>query len=259
MLVGYCAQSEYYMGVIYAQEWSFSLGYAYWFMPIASVFPVCFIHRYLSRESLSRLITFRGTRAKYILSNIFTAFVAGMIVMGAAYLIFGIISFFQCWPDTVTYKELTEVLSYVETENGPIPWDTAEAEIEAGYFYVLLNEDCGWLTAFPFFYNHRFLYYLFRCVCIMLQGGMYSMISLACLGISRNQYISLAFPFLFQVLLAYLGTTLEIYWLDPGQLDLNGIMSWQGDGGVPYFAAYILIVFCLSSAIWIVYEYKRLK
>lgn len=257
MLLGFCIEARYDMGIIYSYDYSISLGYAGFAVPIAAVFPVCFVQRYLSREGTSRLILFRSSRRSYMLSNLFSTFLSGMIVMGVAFLLFSVISFFNCWPEGVVVDLGGDILSYIEYEGELVPGSTEVDYEQVGYFYCVMN-DYGLYSSIPFFAAHHVIYYLVKGLLLMLQGGMYAMISLACYAFLQNQYIALVLPFLSWVALNFLGTTTKCFWLDPSQLHLTGVMSESTPyGGLVYFVVYIAVVFLLCAGMWGVRTMRR--
>lgn len=259
MMLGFCIYSRYDMGILYALDYSISLGYLPFFLPIAAVFPACYMQRYLNRKGVSQLILFRSNRRSYILSNLFSAHLSGMVVVAVSFLLFTLVCFLNLWPDPVTLQVDGKVLSYVEYEGELLPWDVEVNYEQVGYFYCILN-DSAFYYAFPFFAEHHVIFYLVKGLLLMLQGGMYTMISLACYALLQNHYVALVFPFLCWVAFNFAATTTQCAWLDSGQLTLTGAMASEAPyGGLSYFVVYIAVVFLLCGGFWGIRTMRRCR
>jgi hypothetical protein len=247
-----CANTDYDNGPLYAFEYADALGIVIYFVPIAAALPVCYIQRYLSREDTSRLLLFRGSRSRYIAANIISTILVGMIVMAAAFCLFAIISFFHCWPNGVWTADVDPDLVPYMDEEGVLIWPE-EQEVtytQVGYLDILLHEDYGLVGTFAILSKHHLLLFLAEGLVLAIQGAIYATVALGCFAFTSNQYVSLAFPFLLRTGLAFLGSSTDLAWLDPGQLSLGGWMSETIGGGTVYLFSAWCVVTLLFGGAW---------
>lgn len=211
-------------------QYAILLGYGIIFIPVAAVLPICFYLRNISAKQSEQLLLIRGSLFSYARSSILSAVVSGMTVTLGAFLLF-----------TIT--------CYVYSPAGT-PY------IGLGMYSI---KNYGGTIYAKLFDCPAALYALMGVV-YTLNGAIWPMVSLLCFSFTKNQYVVVSIPFIVKTALAYIGQLLNLYFLDPGQLQLNGSVSteWFG-GGIPYALGYIGIVILLCGGIWTVRKYREVR
>jgi hypothetical protein len=254
-----CANTDFDNGPLYAFEYADALGIMIYFVPIVAALPVCYIQRYFSREDTSRFLLFRGSRSRYIVANIVSTILVGMIVMAAAFCLFAMISFLKCWPNGVWVADADpDIVPYVDEEGIMIwPEDQEVTYIQVGYLDILLHEDYGLVSKFAILSEHHLLLFLAEGLVLAIQGAIYATVALGCFAFTNNQYVTLAFPFLLRTGLAFLGSSTNLDWLDPGQLSLGGWMSETIGGGTVYLFSAWCVVTLVFGGVWALRQLRR--
>lgn len=255
MCAGMCIGilDNYDLGPLYAYECAFALYIAYYFIPVCSALPICYIQRYLSREATSRLLVFRSDQKRYIAGTVISTILAGFLVVAVASLLFAGISFLLCWPEGVTTAIPAGGAATLEESEGLVEY------VKAGYLDLMLYEDTGLLRTFPILGEHHALMFAVNIFLNSLQGSMYSVAALGCIAFTHNQYIAVAFPFLLNRVLLFLASETHSFWLNPGQLSLDGVMSETIGGGLVFAFSYWAIVTLLFGGIWTIREMRRTR
>lgn len=259
MCGGICIGMEgnYDLGLLYSYECAFAMNVAAFFLPFCSVLPVCYIQRYLSRDATSRLMVYRGGRKKYILGNVLNALLAGFLVLLLASLLYALINVLLIGPEGVITGVPAGGAATFEESKGAVEY------VKVGYLYESLSDgayaDNGLIGAFPILHQNHLLLFVVEIFLNSMQGAMYSMIALGCYAFIKNQYIAVAFPFLFNRVLAYLAGATSQFWLSPDQLSLDGVMGHTIGGGLVYHFAYWTVVALLFGGTWGIRELRRMR
>lgn len=212
--------------LLYLYQYTISLGFTSFFIPVVSVLPVCYFQHTLASGRFTSFCLLRSTKRSYTWAVCFGAVISGMAVMAGAFVLFTITCLLYS-PEGTPYFG-TGLFSYDATFFAP-------------------------LTA------HPFLLYLVMGGIFTLNGAMWPMISLLCFSVTSNQYIVASVPFIVRTGMGYFAQSMGIYVLDPAQLLLKGIaMQWSG-GGVPYLLLYTGIVAVVCGGIWTFREYGRIR
>lgn len=213
--------------LLYLYEYSISLGYASFLLPVASVIPVAYFYYHEATTSYTWFVLGRGTKNWYIVSRILATMLSGacVILLAAAF-------FF-----------VTEALLCV---GNPI----IGPGLLSGYgsfFQALANRQAYGMIL------------TIMLIALTLNGMLWPLVCLAVYALTSNKYVVIATPFVFRTLLSYLAQSIECYLLDPTQLLLKGIMRNTAGGGIVYVLIYCFILGGLCSGLWIWRTRERLK
>jgi hypothetical protein len=110
------------------------------------------------------------------------------------------------------------------------------------------------------FLAHPFVLYLIMGAIYTVNGAIWPVISLFCFTLVQNQYIVVAIPLIFKVVVGIFAQLAGLFFLDPSQLQLFGgiAASWYG-GGIPYMLLYMGIVILLCSGGWGFRIYRQVR
>ena len=216
--------------LMYNYQNAISLGYGAVFIPVAAVVPICFYLHHIGARQSEQLLLIRGSLFSYARSSILTAAVSGMIVTLGTFLLFSI----TC---------------YLYSPTG-VPY--------IGLGMYSLRSDGG--TIYAKLFEHPAALYTLMGAIYSLSGAMWPVIYLLCFSFTKNQYIVVSIPFIVKTALAYIGQLLNLYFLDPGQLQLTNSVStrWFG-GGIPSALGYTCIAILLCGGIWTVRKYREVR
>lgn len=211
-------------------QYAISLGYGMTFVPVATALPICFYLHHIGMRQSEQLLLIRGSLGSYARSSVLAAIVSGMTVTLGAFLLFSI----SC----CLYSPM------------------GTPYIGLGMYSIRNYGD----TIYAKLFDHPAALYALMGAVYTLNGAMWPMISLLCFSFTKNQYIVVSIPFIVKTALAYIGQLLNLYFLDPGQLQLSGSVSteWFG-GGIPYALGYTGIVILLCGGIWTIRKYREVR
>lgn len=211
--------------LVYNYQYTISLGFTSFFIPVASVLPICYFHHIIVTRHVLQFCLLRSRKRSYTFSACISAMLSGIFVMVGAFILF-----------TLTCVILTH--NGAPHTGGLFPYKNT--------FYAPLLD-------------YPLLLYILMGIIFSINGAMWPMISLLCFSITSNQYIAVSIPFIIRIGMAYLAQSLQLYILDPTQLLLKGIaIQWVG-GGIPFLLLYSGIIIAFCGGIWIFREYRRIK
>jgi len=211
-------------GILYNYQYTISLGFTPFFIPVASVLPFCYFQHMLENSKSRYFFIIRSRKMLYTFTICLGAIISGMVVMFGAFILFTITCAFAPGSNAV---HIESMFSYAET------------------FYQSLLDRPNYL-------------YILMGVVFVINGAIWPTVSLLCFLITSNRYMALSIPFIIYILMGYFAQSKSYYFLDPGQLLLKGIASQWFGGGIPYLLIYSGIVITICSGIWTVVYYRRL-
>lgn len=219
MLVG----TNFHNDLLYCYQYTISLGVTSFFIPVATVLPVCLMQKQMNTGNIQYVCLVRSNRRSFSSGALLSAVFSGMAVALGAFLLFTVFCCVYSPSGTPYFGD------------GMFPYQTD--------FYVSLIE-------YP-----KLLYSLMGAI-FTLNGAIWPAISLLCWAFTSNQYLALAIPFVVRTGAGYLTQSLGMFYLDPSQLLLKGIANQLPGGGVPYVLLYSAIVVLLCGILWD-YSIKR--
>jgi hypothetical protein len=218
-----------YNDVVYNYQYATQLGYGSYFIPIAAVLPVCAFLRHADKERKFALM--RSRLSSYSWATVLSGVLSGMVVTLSAFILF---TFSCCF--------------LVHSAEGP------------AYFGKGLMENSDAFEHYSRFLARPVVLYLIMGAIYTVNGAIWPMISLVSDSFVTNSYVVVAIPFIFRLLLGFLGVMTQRYFLDPSQLQIFGGVSasWMG-GGIPYMLCYMGIVILLCGGIWSIRIYRKVR
>ena len=219
MLVG----SDFDNDLLYCYQYTIALGVTPFFIPVATVLPVCFMQKQMNTGNIRYICLMRSNRRSFSGGALLSAVLSGMAVMLGAFLLFTVVCCIRCPSGTPYFG------------NGLFFYQTS--------FYDALLKQPG------------MLYLLMACIFI-LNGTIWPAISLSCFSFTSNQYLSLALPFVVRTGTGYFMQSMGWFYLDPAQLLLKGVANQLPAGGIPYVLLYCAVVVVFCGILWN-YSVKR--
>lgn len=218
------AGADLYDDLLYSYQYAISIGVTSFFIPVASVLPVCYMQRQMNNGNVSLLCLIRSNRRSYSICPLFSASISGMAVMLGAFLLFTLFCAVYC----------------------PAPY------FGNGLFTYTDNFYC-------FFSGYPHLMYLLMGVIFTLNGAIWPAVSLLCFSFTSNQYVPLAVPFVVRTGTGYLAQAFGWFYLDPSQLLLKGVANQLPGGGIPFLLSYSAVVILLCGVFWYCSVRRRLR
>lgn len=216
MLLG----TDFYTDLTYCFQYAISIGVTTFFIPVASILPICYLQRQMNAGHARDLCMIRSSRNAFSWGALIAAVLSGMVVMLGALLAFTAFS--------VVYNLLV----------WGTPYFGEGLFVYSGEFYHFLSV-------------HPVLIYFFQGGVFVLNGVIWPAVALMCFSFTSNSYITLAVPFVVRTALGWMTQTTPLYFLDPGQLMLGGGgMTGTVGGGIPYLLAYCATVIILCGIVW---------
>lgn len=228
--------------LIYFFQSAMALGITHWFLPVATVLPICYVRYALEQGAAWQFPLLRTSPLRYSVGGLLAAFVSGawIVVLASALFVLFLYLAYAC-PGSLS---LQSVLS-------------------AGPFYARLP---------------RIVFFLLLVAVLAGCGGMYAAISYAVSGFCRNQYICAASPMLLYFAATYSTQYLVYYrkfvagtvpplrkdwisYLDPAMLPvgLGSNMENGPEGGLVYYAVYLSAVLLVCGGLFHLRLRRRLK
>ncbi len=228
--LGMLAGTDFMEDLLYCYEYTIGLGVAGFFLPVATVLPICLLERQMN-AGIRGLCLARSSRRSFSFGAVLGAVVSGMAVALGAFVLFTV---FCALYNPHSY--FGDGMAY----NGQSVFSQVP-------LYAAL-------------YEHPVLHYLTMGGVFTLNGSLWPAISLACLSFTSNQYLALAAPFVLRVVTGYFAQSFQLFFLDPGQLLLKvGIMSFTFGGGIPYILIYCATVILICGILWSMSVTRRLR
>lgn len=213
MLVG----TNFNNDLLYCYQYTISLGVTSFFIPVATVLPICFMQKQMDAGNIRYICLIRSSRRSFSGGALLSAVLSGMAIMLGAFLLFTVSCAIYC-PLGIPYFG-----------NGLFSYQTV-------FYDVLLK--------------HPQMLYLLMGAIFTLNGAIWPAISLLCWAFTSNQYLALAVPFVVRTGAGYLTQSMGLFYLDPSQLLLKGVANQLPGGGVPYVLLYSAIVVLLCGILW---------
>lgn len=207
---------------LYLFQYATDIGFTLYFMPVVTVIPICFVQHGLQQKNSQQCVLFRGTTVRYALGGMFAACISGAIIMAAAVVLF--------------------LLFCCVALPGPVSFEIS-------------------LWVHPFLDGQSpALNYLFCGAVFCLNGFLWPAIAFAAFTATNNQYFCAALPLLSRFLMSMFAQSIEQYWLDPGQLLINGCAAtYYPGGGIPFVFLYIAAVLVICGIFSIVRLNRRIQ
>lgn len=213
--------------LMYNYQYATLIGYGSFFIPVATVIPICFFLHHGGSQKGANFLLIRSSLSRYTSITVLNTLISGMVVTVSAFLLFTLTCLLYS-PMGTPYIGL----GLLEKKN-------------TTYFYYQ-------------FYDRPGLIYLIMGMIYTVNGAMWPMISLFCYSFTANQYIIIAVPFIVKSLVAFIAQSFNWYYLDPGQLMLlGGVSSYLPGGGLPYMFFYISLVSLICGGVWIMCTYRK--
>jgi hypothetical protein len=203
---------------LYLHQYAFHIGVLIYFMPVATVLPICNLQNELSKKHAGLFYSIRCSRKKYLLSGIIGAVMSGVIIMLAAFCLFFFFVFILSLPKVISFDSSLTTYGYDH-------WSGLKLYLYSGLIYCL-------------------------------NGIVWPVIAYTVLFCSRNAYAAICFPFIFRTLIGYVSQHLgediseSFYYLDMGQMKLaSGLVENWPLNGMSYLLGYIMIIILLCTGI----------
>lgn len=224
MLLSVCFVEGYHeLSPLYLFQYSNAVGISYYFIPVMTVLPICFLQYEIITKDAEKFLLYRSTALRYLTGGLFASGIAGAVMMLASFGIF--------------------ILFCVLTSADGVSLSTG-----------LHNFTGTWLENCP-----AFAVYLWEAFVFSMNGIIWPVISFVSFLFSKNQYIAASIPLILRSGSSYLLQRLEWYYLDPAQLQLDGVVSsGQPDGGLFYLILYIAVVVSICGIISFVKLRRRI-
>lgn len=219
-----------YNDVVYNYQYATQLGYGFYFIPVAVVLPICFFLHHFGTQSTSQFSLIRSKLSSYTRTTIFSATLSGMVVTSITFVLFTISCF------------------VIDSPEGP------------AYFGDGLLTNSYAFDFYSKFLDNPVLLYLIMGAIYTINGAMWPVISLLCFSFTTNQYVAVALPFIFRIVVGFISQMMQWFMLDPGQLQLFGGISasWVG-GGIPFMLCYIGVVVLICGGVWGIRTYRKVR
>lgn len=196
----------------YLYQYAMNLGISHFFIPVATVLPICFVRRELSRGSSWQLPLLRSSPRRYSAGGLAAACIAGTVVT-----VLGFLCFF-----------LTVILS----SGDALTFD-----------YTLVSADAA------FFHGRSYLEItLIELAGLALMSMIHPAVAYLVSGYSPNQYLCAAFPFILYMFALFTVQRLGYYvdkrflYLDPSSLNPSGSNFTDSKAFPLYVLTYVLTV-----------------
>ena len=215
---------------LYLFQCAMYLGILPFFLPIASVLPVCHIRHALRKNAAYQFPLLHSSPISYSLGGL-----AASAISGAFVSLLGLALF---------------TLFVVIALPGPVDIQTALFSEEKP-----LYEGMSGPTIF-----------LVQAFILAANCAMFPCIAYAVSAFSANQYVCATAPFaLWMLLMALMQSLYQLKQakvfliLDPAQAQLGGLMSSSEDGGLIYLCIYVFCVITICGGVFLTRLKKRLK
>lgn len=212
--------------LMYCYQHSICLAPTGYFIPVVTVLPICLVQRQMGAGNTQYACLIRSSRRSFSGGALLGAVLSGMAVTLGAFLLFAVFCAIRSFPPTIGLG------MHLYPADNP--------------FYAALN-------------LHPVLLYLVMGGVFVLNGSLWPAISLLCWSFTPNQYVALAAPFVIKVAVSWSTQFLGLYFLDPAQLLLKGVLNQTFGGGVPYVLIYCAVVIAVCGIIWDCTVRRRLR
>lgn len=204
--------------VLYLHQYSFHIGVEIYFMPIASVLPVCLLQKEMFCSNTYLFYLNRTTKTRFLLNGMISAVFSGAMIMACSYTMFTLLCFLSADPMGLDFR-----------------------------IFLTAYEHDSWSGTQLFLYSG-----LIYC----LNGCIYPMIAYTFIICTKNAYLAVSMPFIIRTLTGYIVQSLNIgqsnplKYLDMGHLKLSSGIAYQWPGhGFSYLIAYIVLIFVMCCII----------
>lgn len=214
---------------LYLFQYATDIGVANYFIPVASVLPICYVRHALQTDGAWQFPLMHTSPRRYSVGGLLAACTSGALVMLLALVMFFLFTVLA-FPGPVSFKECLY--------NGTEPFYRKLSGVQK---------------------------YGIRSLIFLVNGAVWAAVAYGVSSITSNQYLCASAPFVLYIGLGYLIQTLHIiypeHWIypDPMQLLLTGDVVLQPDGGLLYLATYALTVFFLCGILFHIRLKRRLK
>ena len=232
--------------LLYFFQCTMPIGITHWFLPVATVLPVCFVRREMRQGAAWQFPLLHSSPLRYSVGGLLAAFVSGAWIVVVAVVLFILFVYFAiAFPGSLSLR----VDLFSQRELYP--------------FWVKLP---------------KLVIFLILTAVLAGCGGMCAAISYAVSGFSRNQYICAASPLLLffaatysiQALVYYrkfvAGTVprLKTDWLeylDPSMLSVGfgSNLETGPNGGLVYYGIYLSAVLLICGGLFYFRLRRRLR
>lgn len=224
LLLGVAPFLSYHeLSPLYLFQYSGALGISYYFIPVLTVLPICFLQYEITTKGAEKFFLYRSTSLRYLAGGLFASGISGAVVMCASFVVFMLF----CMLIGADGSALSSSLDSFEG---------------------------SWLENSP-----TFVMYFWEAFVFSMNGVIWPVISFVSFSFSKNQYIAASIPLILRSGSSYLLQRLEWFYLDPAQLQLDGVVSeGRPDGGLFYLIGYISIVVLICGIISFVRLRRRI-
>lgn len=224
MLVSVAFMEGYHeLSPLYLFQYSNAVGISYYFIPVMTVLPICFLQYEMITKGAEKFLLYRSTAMRYLAGGLFAAGISGAVMMCASFAVFILFCILSSADGTALS---TGLHSFTGT----------------------------WLENCP-----TFMVYFWEAFVFSMNGVIWPMISFVSFAFSKNQYIAASLPLILRSGSSYLLQRLEWYYLDPAQLQLDGVVSaGRSDGGLFYLISYVSIVVLICGMISFIQLRRRI-
>lgn len=232
--------------LLYFFQCTMPIGITHWFLPVATVLPVCFVRREMRQGAAWQFPLLHSSPLRYSVGGLLAAFVSGAWIVVVAVVLFILFVYFAiAFPGSLSLR--------VDLFSDPD-------------FYPFL-------TRLP-----QLAVFGILTVVLAGCGGMYAAVSYTVSGFSRNQYICAASPLLLFFAASYSTQGLTYYlkyvagtvpmrkrfwlqYLDPAQVPVGfGSTLEEGpDGGLVYWGIYLSAVLLICGGLFYFRLRRRLR
>ena len=232
--------------LLYFFQCTMPIGITHWFLPVATVLPVCFVRREMRQGAAWQFPLLHSSPLRYSVGGLLAAFVSGAWIVVVAVVLFILFVYFAiAFPGSLSLR--------VDLFSDPdfYPFWTRLPQLAVFGILTVVLAGCG---------------------------GMYAAVSYTVSGFSRNQYICAASPLLLffaasystqglTYYLKYVAGTVpmqKMYWLeylDPSRssVGFGSNLETGPDGGLVYWGIYLSAVLLICGGLFYFRLRRRLR
>ncbi len=215
---------------LYLFQCAMYVGILPFFLPIASVLPVCYIRHALRKNAAFQFPLLHSSPVRYSLGGLAASAISGAFVSLLGLAVFTLFIL-------IALPGPVDVRTALFTESNPLYQGMSGPAI-----------------------------FLVEALILAANCAMFPCIAYAVSAFSANQYVCATAPFaLWMLLMALMQSLYQLKQakvfliLDPAQAQLGGLMSSSEDGGLIYLCIYVFCVITICGGVFLTRLKKRLK
>ncbi len=219
-----------FWGPLYLFQYMTAVGIVYYFVPIMTALPVCFVQYEIVAKNSDLYLVYRSNPKRYILSGVAASGISGAVITLSTFVIF----FVFC----VSLDGIAMILPQYQ--------DLAKDIVYSEIFANRLHDFAGSCFA----NSPLWVLYLREGFEFACNGIIWPVISYTVLAFSKNQYIAAAAPFIFRTGFSYILQSIPgpdwLWRLNPTSIKLAG-GTGDFDSGLLFVLTYIAVVLLICT------------